>query len=58
MRIVRERDRLRRQTLLLRPFQRLFRYWHVIHLPLALTMAVIVVVHVGVAVAFGYTWIW
>ena len=58
LRLSRERHRLRQQVLVVRPFQRLFRYWHVVHLPLALTMAVVVVVHVGVAVAFGYTWIW
>ena len=58
LRLSRERHRLRRQVLVVRPFQRLFRYWHLVHLPLALTMAVVVVVHVGVAVAFGYTWIW
>jgi hypothetical protein len=49
--------RLRRQALLLHPFQRLFRYWHVIHLPLAITMFLILGLHVAVAVAFGYTWI-
>lgn len=58
LRLSRERHRLHQQVLVARPLQRLFRYWHVVHLPLALTMAVVVVVHVGVAVAFGYTWIW
>lgn len=38
-------------------FQRLFGYWHVLHLPLALVMLVTFLVHVGVAIAFGYTWI-
>ena len=33
-----EQRRLRQQMLLLTPFQRLFRYWHVIHLPLAAVM--------------------
>lgn len=55
--LVRERDRLHRQTLVLRPFQRLFRYWHVIHLPLAIVMTLVLAVHVTVAVLFGYTWI-
>lgn len=55
--LIRERDRLHRQTLVLRPFQRLFRYWHVVHLPLAIVMLVILAVHVTVAVLFGYTWI-
>jgi hypothetical protein len=57
MGLVRERDRLHLQTLLLRPFQRLFRYWHVIHLPLAMVMFLILGIHVTVAVLFGYTWI-
>jgi hypothetical protein len=52
-----EQRRLRQQTLLLHPFQRLFRYWHVVHLPLATVMALIVCVHVLVAILFGYTWI-
>ncbi len=55
--IATQRHRLQRQALLLQPFQRLFRYWHVIHLPLAVTMFLILAVHVAVAVAFGYTWI-
>jgi hypothetical protein len=55
--IATQRHRLERQALLLHPFQRLFRYWHVIHLPLAVTMFLILGVHVAVAVAFGYTWI-
>jgi len=52
-----ERRRLLRQALLLQPFQRLFRYWHVIHLPLATVMFIVLGVHVTVAVMFGYTWI-
>ena len=55
--LVRERDRLHQQTLLLRPFQRLFRYWHIVHLPLAVVMFLILGIHVTVAVLFGYTWI-
>jgi len=37
--------------------QKLFRYWHVAHLPFAIIMLVIMVVHVGVTLAFGYRWI-
>ena len=40
----------------LAPFGRLFRYWHAVHLPLALVMAFILLVHIGVAVLFGYAW--
>ena len=41
----------------LQTMQRLFKYWHVAHLPFALIMLIIVIIHVGVTLAFGYTWI-
>jgi hypothetical protein len=50
------RSRLDEQLLLLPSFQRLFRYWHNLHLPLAVVMFVVLAVHVGIAVALGYTW--
>ncbi|MFZ1581727.1 MAG: hypothetical protein WAT26_11315, partial [Saprospiraceae bacterium] len=37
--------------------QKLFRYWHIAHLPFALIMLIIMIIHVVVAVTFGYTWI-
>lgn len=37
--------------------QKLFTYWHVIHLPFAIVMLVIMLVHVGITLAFGYRWI-
>jgi hypothetical protein len=37
--------------------QKMFRYWHVIHLPFAIIMLVIMLIHVGVTLAFGYKWI-
>jgi hypothetical protein len=40
------------------PFQRLFRYWHLLHLPLAIAMFIIVAIHIGVAAAFGYGRVW
>ena len=55
--LVDEQRRLRRQALLLQPFQRMFRYWHVIHLPLASVMFLVLGVHVTVSILFGYTWI-
>lgn len=36
---------------------RLFRYWHVAHLPFALVMLIIMVIHVTVTLLFGYRWI-
>ena len=41
----------------LQTMQKLFKYWHVAHLPFALIMLIIVVVHVVVTLAFGYKWI-
>ena len=48
---------LSRRIGLLRSVQKVFRYWHVIHLPFALIMLIIMLVHIGVTVAFGYRWI-
>lgn len=55
-RLAERRAALEQQTRVLAPFQRLFRYWHAFHLPLAVVMFLILVVHVAVAVAFGYVW--
>lgn len=37
--------------------QKLFEYWHVVHLPFAILMLVIMIVHIVVALLFGYQWI-
>ncbi len=37
--------------------QKLFKYWHVLHLPFALIMLIILVIHVAVTLIFGYRWI-
>jgi hypothetical protein len=42
---------------LLRTFHKLFRYWHIAHLPFAITMFVIMFIHVIVTIVFGYKWI-
>jgi hypothetical protein len=52
-----EEAALEQQMALLTPFQRLFRYWHLFHMPLAFVMLVVVLVHVAVAILLGYTWI-
>ncbi len=49
---------LEQQLALLVPFQRLFRYWHLLHLPLAIVMFIVVGLHIGIAIAFGYAWPW
>ncbi len=41
----------------LNTMQKLFKYWHVAHLPFALIMLVIMVIHVAITIAFGYKWI-
>ncbi|MFC1791798.1 hypothetical protein ACFL0I_04965 [Gemmatimonadota bacterium] len=55
--LLREEGRREIQIALLHPFQRLFRYWHVFHLPLAIVMFLILAVHVTVAILFGYAWL-
>lgn len=52
----REYRKLAQQRALLQPFGRLFRYWHTVHLPLAIVMFLILALHIGVAIAFGYAW--
>jgi len=41
----------------LQSMQRLFKYWHIVHLPFALIMLVIMIIHVGITLAFGAKWI-
>ncbi len=41
----------------LRVMQKLFRYWHIVHLPFAITMFIIMIVHIVVTITFGYKWI-
>lgn len=48
---------LSRRLGMLRSMQSLFRYWHIAHLPFAITMFVIMIIHVAVTLAFGYKWI-
>jgi hypothetical protein len=48
---------LTRKIAFLKTMQRLFKYWHIVHLPFAITMFVIMLVHVAVTIIFGYKWI-
>ncbi len=41
----------------LQTMRKLFKYWHVAHMPFALIMLIIVIIHVAVTVALGYRWI-
>jgi hypothetical protein len=48
---------LTRRIAFLGQFQKIFHYWHVIHLPFSIVMFVILSLHVGVAITFGYRWV-
>lgn len=41
----------------LRTMQKLFRYWHIFHLPFALSMFIIMFIHIIITITFGYKWI-
>lgn len=55
--LVRSELTLNNRIARLQLMQKLFRYWHVAHLPFALIMLIIVLLHIGVTLALGYTWI-
>jgi hypothetical protein len=48
---------LGQQLHMLEGTQRLFRFWHVAHRPVAITALLAVLIHVAVAVAMGQTWL-
>lgn len=41
----------------LQQMQKLFKYWHVVHMPFAIIMLVIVLIHIAVSLTLGYKWI-
>ncbi len=53
----REKISLDRKNRVLKQMHKLFRYWHIFHLPFAIAMFVIMLIHVGVTVWFGARWI-
>lgn len=57
LKLVKDDMSLSRKIRRLVVMQKLFKYWHVAHLPFALVMLVIVVIHVAITLAFGYKWI-
>jgi len=57
VRKVKEEYALARRIDRLELMQKLFKYWHVAHLPFALIMLIVLVVHVAVTLSFGYRWI-
>lgn len=57
LKIIKNEISLSRKIERLETMQRLFKYWHVVHLPFAIIMLIILCIHIGVTVAFGYKWI-
>ncbi len=53
--LVRSELALSRRITRLETMQRLFRYWHVAHLPFAIVMLTIMSIHVAVVLLFGNT---
>ncbi|MEP7323383.1 MAG: hypothetical protein ABI761_15770 [Saprospiraceae bacterium] len=57
LKLVKYELQLQRKIKRLQQMQKLFRSWHVVHLPFALIMLVIMVIHVIITLTFGYRWI-
>lgn len=57
LRLARRQMALSQQVRMLDATQRIFRYWHVAHRPVAVAALVAVLVHVVTAVALGVTWL-
>ena len=57
IKLVKDEFGLNRRIKSLKLMQKLFRYWHVAHLPFAIIMLIIMVIHVIVTLMFGYKWI-
>ncbi len=55
--LIRKQIVLERRIRNLNEMKRLFKYWHVFHLPFAVVMLIIMLIHVGVEIYFGYIWI-
>lgn len=49
--------KLKTREIMYNAFESLFKYWHIFHLPFAITMFVLMLVHIIVAILFGATWI-
>jgi len=57
LKLIKEEILLDRRLEELSTMHRLFKYWHVAHLPFALILLVIMVIHVSVVMVLGYHWI-
>jgi len=58
LRLARQEVKLAQQVRMLDATHAVFRYWHVLHRPVAIAALVAVLVHVTVVVALGATWFW
>ncbi len=58
LRLARQEVALTQQGRMLDATQAVFRYWHVLHRPVAVAALVAVLVHVAVVVSLGATWLW
>ena len=57
LRLIKKEISLNNKLERLLTMQRLFKYWHIAHLPFALIMLIIMIIHVGITLAFGARWI-
>jgi hypothetical protein len=57
LKMVKKERNLSRKIARLETMKKLFRYWHVAHMPFAIIMLVVVIIHIVVAFTFGYRWI-
>ncbi|MBA4320424.1 MAG: hypothetical protein C0412_18660 [Flavobacterium sp.] len=57
LKIAKTKIALTRRIGTLRTMQKLFRYWHIFHLPFALSMFIIMAIHIIITITFGYKWI-
>lgn len=58
IRLARQEMALTQQARMLEATHAVFRWWHVLHRPVAIAALVAVLVHVTVVVALGATWLW
>jgi hypothetical protein len=58
LRLASQEVALAQQARMLDATQSVFRYWHVLHRPVAIAALIAVLVHVIVVVALGATWLW
>jgi hypothetical protein len=58
LRLARREMALTQQAHMLDATHAVFRFWHVLHRPVAIAALVAVLVHVAVVVALGATWLW